>query len=65
MGYDRGPVEYFPVNNQSLFEPLGHIPQVPQTYSYFEETYGAVNEHGLGIGETTCSCVRFGTTSHR
>ena len=32
---------------------LGYIPQVEQTYSYFHSAYSHVNEHQLGIGEST------------
>jgi len=39
------------------FEPICSIPQVPHTFKYFEETYGAANERQLGIAESTCSGV--------
>eukprot|EP00927_Polykrikos_kofoidii_P045124 TRINITY_DN38_c0_g1_i4.p1 TRINITY_DN38_c0_g1~~TRINITY_DN38_c0_g1_i4.p1 ORF type:complete len:715 (-),score=78.63 TRINITY_DN38_c0_g1_i4:85-2142(-) len=38
--------------NSSLV--LGSIPQVPHTYAMWEASYSIMNEHGLGIGETTC-----------
>jgi len=58
VGTDRGIPEYYPTDsNQEPFEPLGYIPQNRSTYAYYEETYGAVNEAGLGIGESTCSGV--------
>jgi dipeptidase len=31
----------------------GEIPQVPETYRFFNTAYPALNEHGLAIGETT------------
>jgi dipeptidase len=34
--------------------PLGTIPQVEQTYAYFDSNYGVMNERGLMIGECTC-----------
>ncbi|MFP4548809.1 MAG: dipeptidase [Fidelibacterota bacterium] len=34
-------------------EILGYIPQVEQTYKYFQSAYSHVNEHQLGIGEST------------
>ena len=61
VGSARGKIPaYEPVGKQKAFEPIGHIPEVAQTYSYYEETYGALNEHQVGIGESTCSGV-FGT----
>lgn len=56
VGYGRGSC-YAPTAGQKPFEPIGHIPQVGHTYAYFEATYGILNEHGLGIGESTCSGV--------
>jgi dipeptidase len=32
---------------------LGSIPQVPETFAYFNVAYPGMNEHGLMIGETT------------
>ncbi len=34
-------------------EPIGHIPQVPHTYAYFDANYGIMNEHNLMMGECT------------
>lgn len=51
---DRAP-GYAPVEGQEPTEPLGHIPQVEHTYAYFDAVYGVMNEHGLGIGETTAA----------
>lgn len=59
VGYDRGDC-YFPKDGEKIQEPIGHIPEVEHTYAFFESTYGLVNEHGVGIGESTCSGV-FGT----
>ena len=67
-GKDRGVPEYYPENCQSTEEicaamtPIGSIPQVAQTYAYFESTYGIMNEHQVGIAESTCSGV-FSTLS--
>jgi len=59
VGHDRGIPEYYPKEgeNQEPFEPMGFIPQIPKTYAYLEETYGAVNEMQVGIGESTCSGI--------
>jgi dipeptidase len=32
---------------------IGHIPQVPHTYAYFDGSYGIMNEHNLMFGECT------------
>lgn len=34
---------------------LGHIPQVANTYKYFHSAYSHLNEHQLGIAESTTS----------
>eukprot|EP00980_Cylindrotheca_fusiformis_P029465 scaffold23479_cov143-Cylindrotheca_fusiformis.AAC.15 len=60
VGYDRKVPEYYPSTEEEknkVFLPIGYIPQVSHTFAYLEETYGAVNEHQLGIGESTCSGV--------
>ncbi len=36
-------------------EVLGHIPQVPETYGYFQSAYPQMNDHQLAIGESTLS----------
>lgn len=35
--------------------PIGYIPQVAETYAYFDGNYGIMNEHNLMIGECTCA----------
>lgn len=57
VGYDRQIPEYYPKGNEKPFEPIGFVPQVSHTFAYLEETYGAVNEKQVGIGESTCSGV--------
>ena len=42
----------------------GHaIPQVPHTYAYHTEGYAAMNEHQVGLAESTCSGRRFPPTN--
>ena len=36
-------------------EILGYIPQVEQTYTYFQSAYSHINEYQLCIGESTTS----------
>ena len=57
VGKDRNVKEYYPKSNEQEFKPIGSIPQVEHTFAYLEDTYGAVNEHQVGIGESTCSGV--------
>lgn len=61
VGYERGIPEYYPKDDDdggdTPFRSIGYIPQVPHTFAYLEETYGAVNEHQVAIGESTCSAV--------
>ena len=54
---------YFPVGNQTAYEPIGSIPQVNHTFKYIEATYGIMNEHQVGISETTCSGVSIDSLS--
>lgn len=63
VGYERQASAYFPENCQAgpghcdSFEPLGYIPQVNHTFSYFEATYGTMNEKQVSLTESTCSGV--------
>jgi dipeptidase len=55
--------EYLPENCKgnketcSAWEPIGFIPQVERTFAYYEAVYGVMNEHQVGIAESTCSAV--------
>ncbi|KAL3919149.1 MAG: hypothetical protein SGILL_003900, partial [Bacillariaceae sp.] len=58
VGTERGDIpEYYPKDGQQAFDAIGYIPQVGNTFAYLEDTYGAVNEMQVGIGESTCSGV--------
>jgi len=54
---EKAPV-YWGIQDASLpllndGEILGYIPQVEKTYKYFQSAYSHVNEHQLGIAEST------------
>jgi len=44
---------YRPVGGQQTPIPSGYIPEVEHTFGYWEAIYGYLNEHGLGLGEST------------
>jgi len=52
--------EYAPVNGQQETQPIGQIPQVPETFAYWDMDYGVQNEKGLSIGESTCNARTVG-----
>jgi len=56
IGYDRGPA-YYPQAGQTPYVPIGSIPQVAHTYKYIDGTYGVMNEHQVGLAESTCSAI--------
>ncbi|CAE8712273.1 unnamed protein product, partial [Polarella glacialis] len=45
--------EYAPVGGQKEFVAIGHIPQVEETWAYWDADYGIQNEKGVAIGEST------------
>lgn len=59
----RGPA-YLPDKNQSVFIPMGYIPQVSHTYSYFDTQYAIVNEHQLTMAESSCGARTAGWNVH-
>ena len=50
--------------NCTPFVELGEIPQVQATFSYYEAVYGVMNEHQVGISESTCSAVYAANGKH-
>lgn len=56
VGTDFGP-EYANLTGHEASVPIGAIPQVAQTYGYWDGTYGHLNDAGIAIGESTCSGV--------
>jgi len=52
--------EYAGVNGQQETVPIGYIPQVEETWGYWDTNYGVQNERGLSIGESTCTARTVG-----
>lgn len=52
--------DYAAVDGQETSTPLGYIPQVLETYGYWDTDYGVHNEVGLVIGESTCTAMTVG-----
>jgi len=52
--------QYAPVEGQTESKPLAYIPQVSETYAYWDLDYAAQNEVGLSIGESTCTAKTVG-----
>jgi len=62
----RGPIQEYDLarHGDAETEPLGYIPEVEQTFSYFEAASGICNEKGVMIAECTCSAI-FGAEPQR
>lgn len=56
IGTARGPC-YQSGDGKVPHEPIGYIPEVLHTFAYYESTYGTLNEHGVGMAESTCAGV--------
>jgi len=54
IGSSRGPGYQTQEEGYAESQPIGFIPQVQNTYAYFDSNYGVINEHNLMIGECTC-----------
>lgn len=44
---------YLPAPGQEWSRAVGFVPEVSDTYAYWEAVYGYMNEHGLALGEST------------
>lgn len=51
---------YAPVGQQRDWVPLATIPQVEETWAYWDMNYGLQNEWGLSMGESTCTAKTVG-----
>mmetsp|Transcript_72946 Transcript_72946/g.152287 ORF Transcript_72946/g.152287 Transcript_72946/m.152287 type:complete len:698 (-) Transcript_72946:252-2345(-) len=54
VGYGRGKF-YEPTEGQNLTEPIGSIPDLEETFGYWEATLPLMNEKGLALGESSCA----------
>jgi len=52
--------EYHPQVGQQEFEAIAEIPQVEETWGYWDTEYGMQNEWGLSIGESTATAMTAG-----
>lgn len=60
---DYGPFDGDDEWQKALSVPLAHIPQVSETWGYWDTDYGVQNEWGVSIGESTCTARTVGWPS--
>eukprot|EP00667_Euglena_gracilis_P003975 EG_transcript_3988 len=63
VSHDRGPM-YAPKAGEKVTKPIGRVPQVKHTYSYYEHNYGLVNEVGLALAESSVSSRTIGWSTN-
>lgn len=59
---NRSSPSYRPKDGQIVDEPIGYVDQAERTYGRYEASYGAMNERGLSITESTCGAKTVGTS---
>lgn len=52
--------DYAPFGDQQSPVPLGYIPQIAETFAYWDLDYAMQNEKGVSIGESTCDAKTVG-----
>jgi len=52
--------DYAPMVDQEETPALAYIPQISETYGYWDMDYGVQNEVGLSMGESTCTAKTVG-----
>jgi len=52
--------DYARQHGQEESVPIAYIPEVEETHAYWDTDYGVQNEHGLSIGESTCTAMTVG-----
>jgi dipeptidase len=53
--YSGKAAAYLPPTGTNLTTPFGTIPEVNETFAYWDSVYGLMNERGLAIGESSTS----------
>ena len=53
----RGAIPEYTALQEAASVPIGFIPQVPETFAYWEAASGICNEQGVMLAECTCSSI--------